>query len=218
MAFTHRRTKSRAVRLGSRAVRRSFSGSGFSLIETLLVIAILAIVAGIAIPVSNTVIGQGKADSATSVTLAALQEARARAIAERRNFRLEFCTLPTPPCEPAAEGVTPNVILVSREELAGAPPTVISTTVLEGGQGFRLLEGVTPLDEFGADGEIHFTGAPGPVRFTTDGSLIDSTGDPVNGTIHLANLVDVSSVRAVTILGATGLMQTWKWTGSQWHE
>ena len=181
--------------------RRSREG-GFSLIETLLVVAILVIVGGIAIPLSTTAIRQSKIDSAGTVVLAALQDARAKAIAERRDFELDF--------------VAPNLIRVSRIDDGEA--TVVAETVLEGGQQFLLPDDVTPLAEFGADSEIHFTGDL-PVMFTTDGSLIDSNGDPVNGTIHVAAVGgNDESAGAVTILGATGLMQTWKWTGSGWTE
>ena len=174
---------------------------GFSLIETLLVVAILVTVAGIAIPISGTAIRQARADSASSVAMAALLEARARAIAERRDFQLEF--------------VVPNLIRVSRIE--NGVGTVVAEKLLEGGQRFQLRSGVTPLAEFGATTAIHFTGAA-PVKFTTDGALVDANGDPVNATIHVADDVDAGSSRAVTILGITGLMQTWRWTGTAWHE
>ena len=182
-------------------VHRSVSEGGFSLIETLLVVAILVIVAGIAIPLSGTVVGQAKADSATAIALAALQETRARAMAERRDFELDF--------------VAPNLIRVSRIDDGEA--TVVAETVLEGGQEFQLVDGVEPLAEFGADSAIYFTGVE-PVKFTTDGSMIDANGDPVNGTIHVAHDVNADSSRAITILGITGLMQTWKWTGTAWQE
>jgi Tfp pilus assembly protein FimT len=188
---------------GENPVGGSFREGGFSLIETLLVVAILVIVGGIAIPLSGTVIGQAKADSATSVVLGALQEARARAIAERRNFQLDF--------------VAPNIIRVTRLEQPGPGTTVVAQTYLEGNQEFQLVDGVDPLGEFGADTAVDFTGTL-PVMFTTDGSLIDSNGDPVNGTIHMAHDVSADSSRAVTILGVTGLMQTWKWTGTVWSE
>src|SRR5688572_3515902 len=194
-------SKRRSREGGLASPKRRRREGGFSLIELLLVVAILVIVGGIAIPLSGTVVGQAKADSAAAVALAALQETRARAMAERRDFELDF--------------VAPNVIRVSRIDDGEA--TVVAETVLEGGQEFQLGDDVTPLAEFGADEAIHFTGTA-PVMFTTDGSLIDSNGDPVNGTIHLAHDVNADSSRAVTILGATGLMQTWKWTGSGWSE
>jgi prepilin-type N-terminal cleavage/methylation domain-containing protein len=182
-------------------VSRRFSEDGFSLLETLLVVAILVTVSAIAIPIFGTVTGQAKADSAASTALGALQEARARAMAERRDFQLEF--------------VAPNIIRVSR--IMDGVATVVAETRLEGGQEFQLRSGVTPLAEFGATTAIHFTG-PAPVRFTTDGSLIDANRDPVNATIHVAHDADADSSRAVTILGITGLMQTWRRTGAAWQE
>ena len=92
--------------------------AGFSLIEMLLVVGILATVAGIAIPVSRGFITSGKADSATVVALSALQEARERAISERRNVQVNF--------------VLPNRIRAERVEVPGPDLTLLSQVELEG--------------------------------------------------------------------------------------
>ena len=54
--------------------------------------------------------------------------------------------------------------------------------------------------------------------FTSDGSLIDSAGDIVNGTIFVAMPNQVDTARAVTIFGVTGLTRAWKWRGRKWME
>jgi hypothetical protein len=64
-------------------------------------------------------------------------------------------------------------------------------------------------------GAIVFTG-PTPVMFTSDGSLIDSNGDVVNGTIFLARGTDRQTARALTIFGMTGYMQQWQWGATSW--
>ena len=177
---------------------------GFSLIELMLVVTVLGIVAAIAIPVSSSFIGQAKADSATAVALSAVERARDQAMAERRNFELEF--------------VLPDRILVRRVEVPGPGKTLVAETQLENGQVFRLVPGVPDTDDaFGADSEVHFTGTA-PVMFTSDGSLIDANGDVVNGSIFLAQRGQGDSIRAITILGVTGLVRTWKWSGTKWLE
>ncbi len=57
-----------------------------------------------------------------------------------------------------------------------------------------------------------------PVMFTSDGSLIDTAGDVINGTIFIVKPGSLETARAVTIWGVTGLMRTWKWRGSQWMQ
>ena len=170
----------------------------------MLVVAIIGIVTAIAIPITSSFVGQAKADSATAMALSALDGARDLAISERRNVELEF--------------VAPDRIRVRRVEVPGPAKTLIAETRLEGGQKFKMISGVpdTP-DAFGADEEVHFTGTA-PVMFTSDGSLIDSNGDVVNATIFLAREGEGDSIRAITILGVTGLIRTWKWSGTEWQE
>ena len=69
---------------------------------------------------------------------------------------------------------------------------------------------------FGHTGAIAFGSTP-TIRFTSDGSLIDSSGDVLNGTLLLGVPNDKhASARAVTIFGATGLIRSWKWNGTAW--
>ena len=70
-------------------------------------------------------------------------------------------------------------------------------------------------DLFGHTGAIAFGSTP-TIRFTSDGSLIDSSGDVLNGTVFLAIDDKAASARAVTIFGATGLIRSWKWNGTAW--
>jgi hypothetical protein len=56
------------------------------------------------------------------------------------------------------------------------------------------------------------------VMFTSEGTLVDSTGDAINGTVFLAVGDQMSTARAVTIFGITGLVRSWKWDGSKWVE
>ena len=85
-------------------------------------------------------------------------------------------------------------------------------------QEFVKFSGIpdTP-DAFGATSATTFTGTA-PVMFTSDGSLVDSNGDIVNGSIFLGTPGQPETARAVTIFGVTGIMRTWKWRGTQWME
>lgn len=181
--------------------------AGFTLAEMIVVGAIIMLMVAIAIPVTGDMIRRAKADSGAEVALRAISAARARAIAERRNIQLNF--------------VTPNRIQLIREEVgdngATTGTTVVAETMLEGGHVFMRFAGLpdTP-DLFGGGNPINFGGTP-PVMFTTDGSLVDSAGDVVNGSVFFGVSNQPDTARAVTILGVSGLMQVWKWRGSKWQ-
>jgi hypothetical protein len=84
------------------------------------------------------------------------------------------------------------------------------------GQTFTRFDSLpdTP-DVFGHEGAVAFGSTP-TIRFTSDGSLIDSSGDVLNGTLFVATDNDVASARAITIFGATGLIRSWQWNGTAW--
>lgn len=181
---------------------------GFSLIELMVVASIAAILVGIAVPVTDAFVRAARADSSVSAATNAIDMAHDRAVSERRNYVLDF--------------VAPNRIRLMRQEIDSAG-VVIDTTqveqfILEGGQTFLKFTGIpdTP-DAFGATSATTFTGTL-PVMFTSDGSLVDSNGDVVNGSIFFGVPGQPLTARAVTIFGVTGLTHNWKWRGSRWME
>ena len=64
-----------------------------------------------------------------------------------------------------------------------------------------------------------------PETATTDDNVLnvkfeaaDANGQPLNGSVYFGLLGQPSSQRAVTILGATGRVRGYKWTGVRWIE
>lgn len=188
--------------------RRAAAEAGFTLVEILTVIGIVAVMAMIAIPVSQQMITWARADSANEFTIRAISAARDRAIAERRNIEVSF--------------VSPNRIRLDRQEVNAAGVTTGTTTVsdviLENGQVFtRFTGGANDTPDhfsFGA-GAITF-GGTAPYMFTSDGSFIDSAGDVVNGTVFVGQPNMPATARAVTVFGVTGLTRAWKWREGVW--
>lgn len=176
--------------------------------EVLVVCGVAAVLAAVAMPISNEFIKWAKADSSAESTLRSIEAGRDRAIAERRNIELSF--------------VMPNKIRLIREEVnaAGATigTTIVSEAQLDNGQQFLRLVATDTPDGFATanpTGAIVF-GGTAPYMFTSDGTLIDSNGDPINGSVFVGVPSQPLTARAVTIFGVSGLTRIWKWRGSSW--
>jgi prepilin-type N-terminal cleavage/methylation domain-containing protein len=176
--------------------------SGFALVELMVVVALIAIVTGVAIPISAGMISRAKADSTILEARSWLEEPRNRANAERRNFEVTFNT-------------TTNHIKVQRVE-PNLSRTLILDRELSGGLKFMTSPGAadTP-DLFGNGTAVEFDG-PAPHMFTSDGSFTDANGDPSNGTIFMGKTGQAEASRAITVFGVTGLLRTWRLVGNQW--
>jgi prepilin-type N-terminal cleavage/methylation domain-containing protein len=177
---------------------------GFTLVEMLMTLAVLGTVLAMAVGVMPSLVNSARMDSATTSALNAVELARNRAVGERRDFRVVF--------------TSPNSIQVVRLEVPGPATTTVLNTYLDNGQQFSLFTGVpdTP-DTFGNASAIAFGTTP-TIEFTSDGSLLDSSGDPVNGTVFFGDPKTVNSARALTIFGSTGLIKAWKWDGAKWTQ
>jgi prepilin-type N-terminal cleavage/methylation domain-containing protein len=180
------------------------SSRGFTLIEIVVVAALVVVGAAMAVPITQNMVDRAKNDSALAVTTAFVDAARDRAVAERRNIEISY--------------VAPDMLYAHRVEVPSGLKTQVGYMKLEGGQEVRTFSGVpdTP-DLFGKQSPFQFTGT-GPWMFTSDGSLIDSQGDVANGTIFFGVPNKPESARAVTIFGVTGIMRAWKWRNAQWSE
>jgi prepilin-type N-terminal cleavage/methylation domain-containing protein len=175
---------------------------GFSLLELLMVIAVLTTMMGLGIGVTMNAVTAAKADNSMGALMNVLEVARNQATSQRRDFQMVF--------------TTPNKIEVFRIEVPSNSTTLVQTAYLDMGQTFYRFGSLpdTP-DQFGYTGALAFGSTP-TIRFTSDGSLIDSSGDVLNGTIFTAIDQNVSTARAATVFGATGLIRSWQWNGTAW--
>jgi len=181
---------------------------GYSLIEAVLVVAILMILATASIINIRAALRTSEMDRAYDLTLTQMRQARQSAIAERRIYRLAF--------------TSPRFLDVKRVEKTG-PPTQIGQFTLPGLIVFQPEPGVptdpakTP-DQWGTGSlGIDFNGA-GLIYFQPDGSARDEGGRVNGGVIYLARPGDLPRSRAITLFGTTGRIKGWRLTrrGSGW--
>jgi prepilin-type N-terminal cleavage/methylation domain-containing protein len=182
-------------------VRRA---DGFTLMELLLVVAVVGVLSALAIGISPRIIEMARAEGAASPVVAALRTAREQAISQRRDIHVVF--------------VAPNVLQVFREEFPGGALTQLTEVTLENGLEFVQFagQGDTP-DAFGAAAAVDF-GVATALQFTSEGSFLDQNDDVLNGTVFLGRPNMPHTARAVTIFGPTALIREWRWDGRQWME
>jgi Tfp pilus assembly protein FimT len=180
---------------------------GFSMVELIVVIGIMMIIAAMALISISGALPAIRANAGLAQTVGAIREAREAAIAQRRNIQLSF---------PSA-----NQIQLTRIDILGTAisgTTVINSITLENNMQFIQFAGVpdTP-DAFGNTAAIDFGGTP-TIMFMSDGTFVDASGAPLNGTVRLGRVNEPNTARAVTILGATGRIRGYKWNGTTWVE
>ena len=186
-------------------VSRTSATHGFSLVEVMIVVAIIGIMGGAAAIVTPRMLAQSKADSSLTAALSAIRLVQERSVGERRNFDVVF--------------TAPNRMRMYRVLVPGPGSTLVTDVRLETGQKFMQFAGLpdTP-DAFGAGAPLSFGVTP-TMTFTSEGSFVDSSGDVLNGTVFLGHDgQDATSARAITIFGATGLVRSWRWDGRRWVE
>lgn len=179
------------------------SERGFSILELLFVVAIMAVVTGMSVLQLGAAQPWLKGDGAMRALLGQMRTARELAIAQRRCIRVVF--------------VDPATVQLVREEVPGPATTVVGETTFEGGVTYSIVDGLpdTP-DAFGNGASVAF-GAVNTIKFSPDGTLMNQDGEVINGTVFLAIPTVGRSARALTVLGSTGRIRSYRWDGGLWR-
>jgi prepilin-type N-terminal cleavage/methylation domain-containing protein len=193
-----------ASRRRARPFARARSAQGFSLIELLMVVALLAVMAGIAIGITPGVVRSAKGNAGSSQVGSVLRRAREMAIARRRNVRVTFAGT--------------DRIVIEQINVPGPGTTPIETQRFEGRIEYTRFAVVDTPDGFGNGAAVQI-GGPLPVMFTSEGQFVDANGDPTNATIQLGVPNQLETASAITILGPTANIRVYRFNGSNgWVE
>jgi prepilin-type N-terminal cleavage/methylation domain-containing protein len=209
--------------------RRMKSQSGFSLIEMLIVVMIVSVLTVVAVMLTDGTQQAYKANAARDLVVTQLRMARELATSKRRNVRVDF----TPP----------NEVQVTVQYLPGEtpgpaiPPVYLNNAdhgVTNGAQFYLFTSPGLPDTPmlFGNTQAINLAQPTGGgvwgVMFTTSGALVGTSSltamnlignsNPVNATIFIGIPPKTSTARAVTVLGGTGRVRSYTWSGTQWME
>lgn len=193
---------------------RKTAQAGFSLVELVVVIAIILIISAMTFMQIQDSLKKAKSDTAMQTVLAQLRQAHESAIDQRRIYRLTF----------TAPG---NIQLDQMNIGAGGILTPIfqSTTVLPVEISFQVVAGVPKPGPDGLgnganaiDFGIDNGGGLNQVFFEPDGRALDNVNRLNNGVLYLGRVNDanLTFARAVSLLGATGRSKAWIVSNGAW--
>jgi Tfp pilus assembly protein FimT len=186
-----------------------FNADGFSLVELIIITGIISVLMVGAVMLLPGLLQQSRADASAAAVLNTLRLARDRAIEERRNVQIVF--------------TAPKHIALVRQAIGSETNSTILELDLENNLRFMHTTSMGDTgDTFGLTNKPTAFGTTEgtipTVMFTSEGSLVDTSGDTLNGTLFVGVAGDPLSARAVTIFGATALLRLWRWDGRKWTE
>ena len=196
-------------------VKSAPNARGFSMVEVIIVIAIVLIISAGALIQFVPVVKSARAENALQATLGQVRNARGLAIDQRRKYRLSF--------------LAPRTIQL--DQMVVDPATgvqsflFVSSLVLPQDIQFIAITGTpasgsgTPPDSLPTTGaaidfSLDYGGGGTQIVFQPDGRALDAAGRLNNGVVYVARSGELMSSRAVSILGATGRVKGWHLTQS----
>jgi type II secretory pathway pseudopilin PulG len=194
---------------------------GFSLLETVVVIGITMILAGMAVVQSFGSMESYKVNSAMDIVVSQMRVARQVAITQRRTVQFWVDSLPE------TDGLYHIKYQQQPAPLTAEVAGPIFDTPIPGQTQFILEAGVpdTPM-KFGNNAAVYIgnppvTGGPPVMQFNSTGTFTDNTGNTLlYGTIFIGVPNHPETARAVTIMGGTGRVREYHWEGTTtgWQE
>lgn len=202
--------------LGQRIAVKTKRQRGFTLVESIVTVAVLMIAASLAILNIASVVRNTRTDTAYQTVLMQMRYCRQTAIDKRLVCVATF--------------TAPRTVTITATYNDGTPPQV-ETTDLPADLSFTIVPGIPNGIGAAPDGiglgnrAIDFDqiagGGGSSIWFQPDGSALDAASRVNDGVVYLARPGEVMSSRAITLLGTSGRIRGWKldWQGGQrvWH-
>ena len=171
---------------------------GFSLLETMIVVAITLIVAGTAVMSFVRALRHEQAESAIQFMKRELLAARANAVQTRSVYYVTF----------TAPGTIQTTSYITTSSTSVALPSMFSfdveTTTPTAPDGYGTASTAIDLGY----GVTH--NPTTAIYFYPDGSARDNLGRFNGGVIYVAKAGDITTAHAISIIGATGRVASWR--------
>ncbi len=191
------------------AQRQRKPEQGFTLIEFAITTIIIVVISAMGILVLVPTWRQNQTLQALDQVKTTLRQARETSIAQRRTIVVTF-----------TGNNTINLFQVAE------PANTVSATAylsipLAGNVQFMTFAGEVQTPDSSAamptvPAGLNFPGAVGNMQFNTDGSFSDSTGTPITSAVFLGVANMPATAAAVTIMGTTGRVRSYRGSGTGW--
>ena len=208
------------------------SSSGNSVIETMVVVAIAAVLGAVAVPQMLSARRLMRSAAMPREVVAQLRFARQQAMSQRQAFTFQYddSTKQIKIIDHNNNGNPNSACNVAGKDIVADPlypNTACSTTVLTvplGGGAVPAadisigvptgLSGVSTLDDTSTPTSL--TGGKLNINFQPDGSVIDTSGNPVNSRALFLynNRAANETAVAISVLGAAGRIKVWRYSSS----
>ena len=192
-------------------MKKGRTESGFSLVEALVVIAVILVMAATAIIQIAPTLKTAKSDTALQTALGQLRRYHEDAVDQRHIYRVSFLAPRTIQIDQMTYDSGGNQVF-----------TFISTIDLPTETQFLCVKGIPTTSSNLPDGlgdgqtainfSLDYGGGGSTVFFQKDGRATDSAGRLNDGVIYIAQPGDLNSSKAITVLGATGRVKGWRLT------
>jgi prepilin-type N-terminal cleavage/methylation domain-containing protein len=169
--------------------RQKQSEKGFTVMEMLLVVALVALIAGISLPMLASAMQRARANGATEVLAAAIRDARARAVTSGWQYQVVAYD---------SGGAVPNAFRMQGFDPANggvAPPAGTATDPPFYGSN-QMYEAYTPLAKAFGNAQIQVAGGTFRVTF-------DSRGQQVGACVPATCVVQVNTPSRTATLTVT---------------
>jgi prepilin-type N-terminal cleavage/methylation domain-containing protein len=208
-------------RLKINTQHRRHRASGFSLLEMMVVVALILVVSRIGFMSLQPSLKAQRVTNAYNTTLSALRQARDNAVAQRTSYHVQFVhttssdTIIVSPTLSTFQGAQSTATYklptdVSFYAQTGIPTS--STAVPDGfGAGTVAIDfDYTPQGGAGGSADLYFC----PDGSAQDDSTGQCAGNWNSGVVYIARPGELMSSRAITVWGGTGRVRGWRLYGN----
>jgi prepilin-type N-terminal cleavage/methylation domain-containing protein len=201
--------------------KTSCRAGGFSLLEMVIVMALMLIMASVSFVSIQPMLKQQRVTNAYNTVLSAMRQARDNSVAQRTSYVVTMDSSATPhtitvaPTFVGAQGIQAAVTYKLPSDIIFSAQSGIPTAATQVPDGFGT--GAQAID-FGYTGSGG-VGGKNVIYFCPDGSAQDGTGaggvgqctgNADNGVVYIARQGELLSSRALTVWGATGRIRGWR--------